>query len=217
MTTLYKANFATLLCLVATLALPFSNAMAEEPIRKSNAGVLFSFGIGQGDAIVEPNTDGEFYDGDGLALSLGLAREWALTESFALQARADLVFSFTASITAGFGTSFGGLASVGFVVGDTLQPGGIYLSASIGPGFATLTDQGLDENGEQDCLFCRTQKGGSAGGLSGRLAIGRKSSSGTRAELVLTRTGGNGNNNDYPNGEDAYLQTIMLQFTALSN
>lgn len=80
-----------------------------------------------------------------------------------------------------------------------------------------ITDRGLGDEGRQDCFLCSTEKGGSSGGLSGRIAIGRMTTSGTRFELVFMRAGGDGNDNDFTNGEDAYLQTVMLQFSAEAN
>lgn len=70
MTKLIHLKLSRSLCLLVALALPYSNAAADELEPKRGNGVFFNFGLGHGNAIVEPNTNSEFYEGTGFALAL---------------------------------------------------------------------------------------------------------------------------------------------------
>jgi len=177
-----------------------------------NKTVVPYLGLGYALASVEPNTDGKFYEGGGLGINFGVSSERALSEFFALTARIDIFSSIDLAITAS-NTSLGGMATVGFVIGKSQQAKQFFFSANTGVGVVFLGDLGLDQNGKRDCLFCSPKEGGASAGLATRLAIGRTNNTGQRLELVYMRTGGNGNNLQYANGEEAFLQTVTLQFS----
>lgn len=174
---------------------------------------VFSIGIGSANAIVSPNPDDEYNDGGKLNLGLGLSTEYALTPYFALTARADFFISFGYRLFS-VDTSVNSAATAGFTLGKIHQPGQIYLTATAGPGFVVIGDLGLDEEGEQDCLLCTPRQGGASAGLATRLAIGRTGQLGRRIELVYMRNGGNGNNNDFPNNEEAFIESVLLQISS---
>lgn len=176
---------------------------------------VISFGLGQSIATVSPNTNDQYYDGRGLGIGVGISAERGVSGPFALAARVDMFNSIALStIASSADASWGLMATAGFILGNRHQPGQLYLSASIGGGVAVLSDQGLDHEGNSVCTLCTGKEGGASAGLAGRLAVGIVIESGQRVELVMMRAGGDGNDDVYSNGEDAFLQTIMLQISS---
>lgn len=223
---LYKSNSSRRLISPAVE----NTAIQEElnlPNKNSSIGIndqrlnrrknVLGAGLGYANAFVLPNSDNQYNDGKKLNLSLGLSTEYTLTPYFALTARADMSISLGYRLLSGVDTSVDAAATAGIMIGKIRQPGQIYLSVTAGPGFAHIGDRGLDEDGEQDCLLCTTKKGGSSAGLTTRLAIGRTGKFGGRFELVYIRNGGNGNNNDYSNNEEAFIETVLIQVSSASS
>lgn len=175
---------------------------------------VVSVGFGHANAEVIPNPDNLYFDDNGLSLGFGLGAEKPLTNALALTARLDLFNSFDFStLISDADSSWGGMLTAGVVLGNVSRPGQVYLSATAGFGFAVLSDQGRDEEGNSICILCSGREGGSSAGLSSRLAIGFTARN-SRIELVWLRAGGNGNNGDYPNDEDAFLDAIQVQVSS---
>ena len=176
---------------------------------------VISFGFGHAQAQVIPNTDDQFFDDNGLSLGIGIGIEKPLAQPLALTARLDLFNSFNFSSFIGSATaSWGGLVSAGVIIGNARRPGQVFLSASLGFGFAALSDEPKDEDGSLICFLCSGREGGVSSGVAGRLAIGYALRDGSRAEIVWMRVGGDGDDDVYTNDEEAFIDAIQLQATA---
>jgi len=171
---------------------------------------VIGFGAGAGHADVhDPDNrlQGESYINEtGFSLNLRLASELAINNAISLQAGADVFSSASLASLFSATASYGVAVSAGVLLGKVAEPRQPYLSLAFGWGGVALSDQGPDT----DCIICSGDQGGWAGGHASRVAVGFRTKRAVRFELAWIRAGGDGRDSDFPDGVDAYLNTLLL-------
>lgn len=179
--------------------------------------VVVGLGIGAASAEVIPNDNNVYIDENGLSLGVRIAAEKRLLKFASLQGGLDVFNSINGSTFSNAKASWASLLTAGITLGDITQHNQFYISAAYGFGFAILSDQGVDANGDDICIFCSNREGGASAGAASRLTVGFTGSRRYRMELSWLRVGGNGNNSDFPDGEEAFMDSVLFSIVATAD
>ncbi len=109
--------------------------------------IIVGLGIGAASAEVIPNENNVFIDENGLSLGVRIAAEKSLLNYVSLQGGLDAFNAVNGSTLSNATASWAAMLTGGITLGDITQRNQFYISASYGVGFAILSDQGIDDDG----------------------------------------------------------------------